>query len=112
MTVQQLIQRLDQKVQQLYQAHLSKREEKIFAKFDRTLFSENGQTVAFYLKEINQTLDKIKSLQSENPDHYIFITKRLLAQCTALSEALTHKNKPFIINTNSIPPQSQKKIST
>ncbi|MCK8831776.1 primosomal replication protein [Haemophilus influenzae] len=109
MTVQQLIQRLDQKVQQLYQAHLSKREEKIFAKFDRTLFSENGQTVAFYLKEINQTLDKIKSLQSENPDHYIFITKRLLAQCTALSEALTHKNKPFIINTNSIPPQSQKK---
>lgn len=28
MTVQQLIQRLDQKVQQLYQAHLSKREEK------------------------------------------------------------------------------------
>ena len=109
MTVQQLIQRLDQKVQQLYQAHLSKREEKIFAKFDRTLFSENGQTVAFYLKEINQTLDKIKSLQSENPDHYIFITKRLLAQCTALSEALTHKNKPFIINTNSIPPHSQKK---
>ena len=109
MTVKQLIQRLDQKVQQLYQAHLSKREEKIFAKFDRTLFSENGQTVAFYLKEINQTLDKIKSLQSENPDHYIFITKRLLAQCTALSEALTHKNKPFIINTNAIPPQSQKK---
>lgn len=47
MTVQQLIQRLDQKVQQLYQAHLSKREEKIFAKFDRTLFSENGQNVSF-----------------------------------------------------------------
>ncbi|EDK10301.1 primosomal replication protein [Haemophilus influenzae] len=108
MTVQQLIQRLDQKVQQLYQSNLPQ-EEKIFAKFDRTLFSENGQTVAFYLKEINQTLDQIKSLQSENPDHYIFITKRLLAQCTALSEALTHKNKPFIINTNSIPPQSQKK---
>ena len=109
MTIQQLIQILDQKVQQLYQAHLSKREEKTFATFDRTLFSENGQTVAFYLKEINQTLDKIKYLQSENPDHYIFITKRLLAQCTALSEALTHKNKSFIINTNSILPQPQKK---
>ena len=109
MAIQQLIQILDQKVQRLYQAHLSKREEKIFAKFDHTLFSENGQTVAFYLKEINQTLDKIKYLQSENPDHYIFITKRLLAQCTALSEALTHKNKPFIINTNSILPQPQKK---
>ena len=52
MAIQQLIEILDQKVQRLYQAHLSKREEKIFAKFDRTLFSENGQNVSFYLKEI------------------------------------------------------------
>lgn len=109
MTVKQLIQRLDQKVQQLYQTNLPQ-EEKIFAKFDRTLFSENGQTVAFYLKEINQTLDKIKSLQSENPDHYIFITKRLVAQCTALSEAIERKNKPFIINTPPISSQLQKKF--
>ena len=92
MTVQQLIQRLDQKVQQLYQAHLSKREEKIFAKFDRTLFSENGQTVAFYLKEINQTLDRIKTLESNDPNHYNFLAERLLAQCSVLSEALVRKN--------------------
>ena len=92
MTVQQLIQRLDQKVQQLYQAHLSKREEKIFAKFDRTLFSENGQNVSFYLKEINQTLDRIKTLEYNDLNHYNFLAERLLAQCSVLSEALTRKN--------------------
>ncbi|CAH0448900.1 TPA: primosomal replication protein PriC [Haemophilus influenzae] len=92
MTVQQLIQRLDQKVQQLYQAHLSKREEKIFAKFDRTLFSENGQNVSFYLKEINQTLDRIKTLESNDSNHYNFLAEHLLAQCSVLSEALVRKN--------------------
>lgn len=92
MTVQQLIQRLDQKVQQLYQAHLSKREEKIFAKFDRTLFSENGQNVSFYLKEINQTLDRIKTLESNDSNHYNFLAERLLAQYSVLSEALVRKN--------------------
>ncbi|WP_118790807.1 primosomal replication protein PriC [Haemophilus haemolyticus] len=91
MTVQQLIQRLDQKVQQLYQSNLPQ-EEKIFAKFDRTLFSENGQTVAFYLKEINQTLDRIKALESNDLNHYNFLAERLLAQCYVLSEALTRKN--------------------
>lgn len=91
MTVQQLIQILDQKVQQLYQAHLSKREEKIFAKFDRTLFSEHGQNVSFYLKEINQTLDRIKTLESNDLNHYNFLAERLLAQCSVLSEALTRK---------------------
>ena len=92
MTVQQLIQILEQKVQRLCEAHLSKREEKIFAKFDRTLFSENGQNVSFYLKEINQTLDRIKTLESNNLNHYNFLTERLLAQCSVLSEALTRKN--------------------
>ncbi|EGT77104.1 primosomal replication protein N [Haemophilus haemolyticus M19107] len=92
MTVQQLIQILEQKVQRLCEAHLSKREEKIFAKFDRTLFSENGQNISFYLKEINQTLDRIKTLESSNLNHYNFLTERLLAQCSVLSEALTRKN--------------------
>ncbi|WP_118803324.1 primosomal replication protein PriC [Haemophilus haemolyticus] len=92
MAIQQLIQLLDQKVQQLYQAHLSKREEKIFAKFDRTLFSENGQNVSFYLKEINQTLDRIKTLESNDLNHYNFLAERLLAQCSVLSEALARKN--------------------
>ena len=92
MAIQQLIQILDQKVQRLYQAHLSKREEKIFAKFDRTLFSEHGQNVSFYLKEINQTVDRIKTLESSDLNYYNFLAERLLAQCSVLSEALTRKN--------------------
>ena len=98
MTVQQLIQILDQKVQRLYQAHLSKREEKIFAKFDRTLFSENGQNVSFYLKEINQTLDRIKALESNDLNHYNFLAERLLAQCSVLSEALARKNTHLTVS--------------
>ncbi len=98
MTIQQLIQILDQKVQQLYQAHLSKREEKIFAKFDRTLFSENGQNVSFYLKEINQTLDRIKALESNDLNHYNFLAERLLAQCSVLSEALARKNTHLTVS--------------
>ena len=98
MTVQQLIQILDQKVQQLYKAHLSKREEKIFAKFDRTLFSENGQNVSFYLKEINQTLDRIKVLESNDLNHYNFLAERLLTQCSVLSEALTRKNTHLTVS--------------
>ena len=93
MAIQQLIQILEQKVQRLYQAHLSKREEKIFAKFDRTLFTENGQNVSFYLKEINQTLDRIKTLESNDLNYYNFLAERLLAQCSVLSEALTHSDK-------------------
>ena len=98
MTVQQLIQILEQKVQRLCEAHLSKREEKIFAKFDRTLFSENGQNVSFYLKEINQTLDRIKTLASNDLNHYNFLTERLLAQCSVLSEALTRKNTHLTVS--------------
>ncbi len=64
MSIQLLIQRLEQKVQHLYQDYLPQREEKIFAKFDRSLFSEYGQTVGFYLTELKQTLDKIKMLES------------------------------------------------
>ena len=98
MAIQQLIQILDQKVQRLYQAHLSKREKKIFAKFDRTLFSENGQNVSFYLKEINQTLDRIKTLESNDLNHYNFLAERLLAQCSVLSETLTRKNTHLTVS--------------
>lgn len=96
MTIQTLIATLEQKVQQLQNAYSSRQEEKIFAKFDRTLFSENGQTAAFYFAEIEQTLVKIKSLNTEEVTHYAFMAEHLLKQCTALSEALNRKNKGFI----------------
>ena len=96
MAIQQLIQALEQKVQLLHDNYHAQQEKKIFAKFDRTLFSENGQTAEFYFAEIQQTLEKIKSLHSDDVNHYAFITEHLLKQCTALSEALNRANKPFI----------------
>lgn len=99
MTIQLLIQRLEQKVQHLYQDYLPQREEKIFAKFDRSLFSEYGQTVGFYLTELKQTLDKIKMLKSDIPTHYAYLAERLVAQCTVLSEALARKKNT--LNTQS-----------
>jgi len=41
MAIQLLIQRLEQKVQHLYQDYLPQREEKIFAKFDRSLLRKS-----------------------------------------------------------------------
>ncbi|OOF56895.1 primosomal replication protein PriC [Rodentibacter myodis] len=95
MIIQSLITTLEEKIRQLHQTYSSRQEEKIFAKFDRTLFSENGQTTAFYFNEIEQTLTKIKSLHSNDVNHYAFITEHLLKQCTALSEALNRKRKPI-----------------
>lgn len=92
MTIQQLIATLEQKVHQLYQTHSAQQDEKIFVKFDRTLFSENAQNVAFYLDEIQQTLNKIKTLDSDELNHYSYLAEHLLAQCTALSEALNRNS--------------------
>ena len=96
MAIQQLILALEQKVQQLHDNYQAQQEKKIFTKFNRTLFSENGQTTAFYFAEIQQTLEKIKSLHSDDVNHYAFITEHLLKQCTALSEALNRSTPPFI----------------
>ncbi|QPB42061.1 primosomal replication protein PriC [Rodentibacter haemolyticus] len=103
MSIQQLIKTLEQKVQQLHQTYSAQHEEKIFVKFDRTLFSENGQTTAFYFNEIEQTLTKIKFLNSNDVNHYTFITELLLKQCTALSEALNRKSKPLFLQKQQKP---------
>ncbi|OOF64916.1 primosomal replication protein PriC [Rodentibacter sp. Ppn85] len=95
MLIQQLIEKLEQKVKQLYQIHSAQLEEKIFTKFDRTLFSENGQTLSFYFAEINQTLIRIKSLNSNDVNHYRFMTEHLFKQCNALSETLNRNNTVF-----------------
>ena len=108
MIVQQLVQTLEKKVQQLYQTHQAQQEEKIFTKFDRALFSENGQTTAFYFAEINQTLKKIQSLDSGELNHYSFIAERLLKQCTALSEALNRKRTSPLLNSTALKPHQKR----
>ena len=51
MSIQSLLNTLEQKVQQLTQAYQTDSDKKINAKFNRTLFTEDFETVGFYLKE-------------------------------------------------------------
>ena len=56
MSIQSLLNTLEQKVQQLTQAYQTDSDKKINAKFNRILFTEDFETVGFYLKEIQQSL--------------------------------------------------------
>ena len=85
---------LFQQIDQLYQRYASQSERKIFAKFDRTLFSESFETVGFYLQEISQTLTILDRLDALQIAQFEYITQKLTAQCTALSEALNAKPEP------------------
>ncbi|MDG6896196.1 primosomal replication protein PriC [Volucribacter amazonae] len=89
---QQLVQRLSQQINQLYQQYQHQLDKKIFAKFDRTLFSESFATLSQYLQEIQQTLDQLATLQENAVQQGAFLTDKLLAQCRALTDAL--QNKP------------------
>lgn len=93
-----LIQQLTKQINQLYRYHGDK---KIFAKFDRTLFTESFANFSQYLQEIQQTLDQLASLQENDVQQGAFLTDKLFAQCRALSDAL--QNKPlYFVRKNSL----------
>ena len=66
---------------------------KINAKFNRTLFTEDFETVGFYLKEIQQSLTKLCKITHQNEEQIVFMAEHLLGQCTALTEAMNRKHK-------------------
>ena len=68
MSIQSLLNTLEQKVQQLTHAYQADSDKKINAKFNRTLFTEDFETVGFYLKEIQQSLTKLCSLPHQNEE--------------------------------------------
>ena len=81
MSIQSLLNTLEQKVQQLTQAYQADSDKKINAKFNRTLFTEDFETVGFYLKEIQQSLTKLCSLPHQNEEQIVFMAEHLLGQC-------------------------------
>ena len=93
MSIQSLLNTLEQKVQQLTQAYQADSDKKINAKFNRTLFTEDFETAGFYLKEIQQSLTKLSSLPHQNEEQIVFMVEHLLGQCTALTEAMNRKHK-------------------
>ena len=93
MSIQSLLKTLEQKVQQLTQAYQAGSDKKINAKFNRTLFTEDFETVGFYLKEIQQSLTKLSNIPHQNEEQIVFMAEHLLGQCTALTEAMNRKHK-------------------
>ena len=93
MSIQSLLNTLEQKVQQLTQAYQADSDKKINAKFNRTLFTEDFETVGFYLKEIQQSLTKLCNLPHQNEEQIVFMAEHLLGQCTALTEAMNRKHR-------------------
>ena len=88
MSIQSLLNTLEQKVQQRAQSYQADLDKKINAKFNRTLFTEDFETAGFYLKEIQQSLTKLCSLPHQNEEQIVFMVEHLLGQCTALTEAM------------------------
>ncbi|MEE6074789.1 primosomal replication protein PriC [Avibacterium paragallinarum] len=84
----QLIQALRQKISQCYQQYPMPDTEKIYAKFDRTLFSEDFQLFKFYRAELESTLAQIARLQENEQAQCQFYSEKLLAQLQALLDAI------------------------
>ncbi|HBO37694.1 MAG TPA: primosomal replication protein PriB/PriC [Pasteurellaceae bacterium] len=87
-----IFQQLSQTVTQLYTQSTGSTERKIYAKFDRTLFSEDFQSFAFYFEQIQQTLEQLARLNEQDGELISFLSEKLSAQCTALSEATKAEN--------------------
>lgn len=106
-----LFQRLTQRVHQLYTQYAEQPEKKIHATFDSRLFSENNQSFDFYLAQIEQTLAQISHLQAENTDNLDFLSQKLLAQCTALSDALSDpKSSKSAVNFKPVLSEREKRL--
>lgn len=83
-----LFHQLTQAVEQLYHTYRQRPSNQISATFDRTLFSEDFQPFAFYYAEVNQTLSQLQGLTQYDGEEAAFLAEKLLAQCTALHDAL------------------------
>lgn len=88
MNVPELIQILRQHIRRCYQQYQLEDNQKIYAKFDRTLFSEDFQTFKFYRLELENTLTQIAKLQAYEQIQCQFYTEKLLAQLQVLLEAI------------------------
>lgn len=99
-----LLKQLSQAVEQFKAHYRPQGRQVVYAKFDPMVFSENFQSVDFYLKELDDSLSQLKQLNENALAQTTFFTEKLLAQCAALSDALT---KPEISEKS----HSQPKLS-
>lgn len=88
-----LISRLEQQLATLYQQQAYRKDKKIYARFPPTLFTENFETFEFYWKELNKTLEQIKSIPLEKEEELTFFCNKLISQYAVLQESLSYKGK-------------------
>lgn len=69
---------LKQKVDEFFSrySHIPSKQ-KIYAKFDRTLFSQDFESLSFYLKEIRQCLTQLEKINDDNVQKYTFYSEKL-----------------------------------
>ena len=82
-----LMTRLETQISALKQHYAERLGEKIFIKTDRTLFSENYQSIAGFLQEIDTTLQRLQSVKFEQFEYVQLITERLIKQCALLADS-------------------------
>ncbi|WP_439294538.1 primosomal replication protein PriC [Lonepinella sp. BR2882] len=64
------------------------KEKTIYNKFDPMLFSENFQPVDSYLNEMQQCFQQLQRLSEQDQAQFAFFTEKLVAQYTALQDAI------------------------
>ncbi|TDQ59805.1 restart primosome assembly protein PriC [Mesocricetibacter intestinalis] len=86
--ISHLVQHLRLRVDALYARYHADPTQKIKAKFDRSLFRQDSQTLSDYLTQIEETLALLADFSPVQKEQLIFFSEKLAAQCAALSEAL------------------------
>lgn len=87
------IQQLKKAIEGLYQQIGIASDQQIYAKFDRTLFSDDFEIFAFYQQEIQYTLQQLEQLSDIQAEQETFLSEKLAAQCTALAEAVNRSKQ-------------------
>ncbi len=89
-----LFQQLRQQITQWQQGFESRLHQKVFAKFDRSLFSDDFETLDFYFNEINQALAEFARLPSDAELESQYLSEKIINQCRVLQDALNTKKTP------------------
>jgi len=83
-----LLNQLNQYIIELEQHYSHLKQKTLYNKFDPMLFSENFQTVDFYLNEMQQCLQQLQRLGEQDRVQFAFFSEKLVAQYTALQDAI------------------------
>ncbi len=83
-----LLKQLGQYLSELEKNYAHLKDKSLYSKFDPMLFSENFQNIDFYLHEMQQCFEQIKQFTEQDTAQITFFTEKLLAQYTALQDAI------------------------